>query len=220
MSNNRLPNALIRAFEHHFIYDREGKGRLYHLPLFIENAVCKVRADYKDALHVLKRFTGRLLGYLLKENEGEFTVFIPCGMNERGEILFLLKDSLMAHDLKDACYALKVVFIGYDTPGDLFHTVLFSGIPEVYFKLNLKKANIFTIDGSLFSSPGGTALVNYYCRPLAFPSFWKPYNPLVYCFDNAFSKGHHNEIVNNVLSFINGHYMPAEKEFKAHIIIR
>jgi hypothetical protein len=102
-----LPNALIRAFERHFIYDRNRNTHLRNIPFFIENVINNLYPKYK-AVYILKRLTGLLLGYVYQITLNEYVIIIPCSNTEKHEILFLLKDSL--RELILANYSFKVIF--------------------------------------------------------------------------------------------------------------
>jgi hypothetical protein len=219
VKNGELPSALIRALEYHFIYDRERNTHLRHIPSFIEKAIYDVKSDPFSRVYILKRFTGKLLGYILKESENEFTIFIPCQMEERGEILFLINDSILKQELENTSYALKVVFIGFDTQDCLFHTVLFSGIASVYLFLRTFKTDTFILDFSRFINVPNKAIFETYCKPFVFPSFWKKYNPIKYSFSNTFLRGHHNEVVDDMTIFLKDYYLPTSEEIRTHIVI-
>jgi hypothetical protein len=108
-----LPNALIRAFEGHFIYEREIKGHLRHIPPFIQKAIDDICPEYEGG-SILKRFTGYLLGYLIQKNQTDFFIFIPCSKEERKAIAFLLRDCLHNRKLQASGISIKLsmIFIG------------------------------------------------------------------------------------------------------------
>jgi hypothetical protein len=102
---DELPNVLIRAFERHFIYDRDKTNHLRNIPFFIENVIKSLYSHYK-AVYVIKRFTGTLLGYMYKLSNKEYTLIIPCLQNEKHEILFLLNDCFQDQILDDTTFTI------------------------------------------------------------------------------------------------------------------
>jgi hypothetical protein len=207
MKSDKIPSALIRALESHFIYEDAVEGHLRFIPSFIEPVFNAVKPGVP--FHILKRFTGRLLGYLLHDAPDEFTLIIPCVIPERREISFLIRDSIMETGLDDTSYAVKLIFLGSKSNPLLFSQVFFSGIQDVYFSSLLNHgASIFHIDLSRENN-------ERYFKLFRFPSFWKPYNPIVYSLENG--KGHHNEVIDKILEFT-GAYHPLPEEIQAHII--
>jgi hypothetical protein len=208
MKKEIIPSALIRALESHFIYEDTSESHLHFIPSFIEPVFNAVKPG--APFHILKRFTGRLFGYLLHDAPDEFTLIVPCVIPERREISFLIRDSIMKTGLDDTSYAVKLIFLGSKAHPLLFSEVFFSGIQDVYFSVMLHHGlNIFHLDLSKENN-------ERYFKPLRFPSFWKPYNPLIYSLKN--SKGHHNEVIDTLLGFAQP-YCPLPEEIQAHIII-
>jgi hypothetical protein len=208
MRKDSIPSALIRALESHFIYEAIPQGHLRFVPSFIESVFNAVKPGVP--FHIVRRFTGRLLGYLLHEGPDEFTLVIPCGKEERRELSFLIRDSLMEPGLADTSYAVKIIFLDSEPLPLLFNQVFFSGIQEVYFSLLLTHGlTIFPIDLQHKDAAR-------FFKPLHFSSFWKPYNPLIYSLENG--KGHHNEVIDTLLGFTQP-YCPLPEEIQAHIII-
>jgi ABC-type antimicrobial peptide transport system permease subunit len=109
-TKGKLPSALIKALERHFIYDKDQDTHLRNIPFFIKNIINTLYSQYKD-YYILKRFTGFLLGYIFEITQGEYVIIIPCSKLERSEILFLIKDSLEQVPI----YSFTVIFPGEES---------------------------------------------------------------------------------------------------------
>jgi hypothetical protein len=119
-----LPNALVRAFENHFVYEREITNHLRNIPFFIQKTITDVCPQY-EALSLLKRFTGYLLGYVLHKSETELFILIPCAKRERKEIRLLLGDCLGNINVTDNIpFTVHIVFIGEEVfPNIIIDTI-------------------------------------------------------------------------------------------------
>jgi hypothetical protein len=120
MKRRTLPNALARAFERHFIYDKEPRGHLRHIPFFISKVINDLYNSNYLAIYILKRFTGLLLGYIFEIKNGEYVLVIPCRKSERDELLFLIRDCLQ-HVKIPIINLFDIIFLGdiVASPGDI-----------------------------------------------------------------------------------------------------